>query len=99
MGQSTFETSSLYLIFAEKLFTLPAAHEMLSCRPCSLASTDTSAWRLESHSRGRCADRGRNERLPLPILLCGVNDSPTTNKNAIGEGTSDTHMSSRKQSM
>ncbi len=29
MGQRTFETRSLYLILAEKLFTLPAANEML----------------------------------------------------------------------
>jgi hypothetical protein len=29
VGQRTFETRSLYLILAEKLFTLPAAHEML----------------------------------------------------------------------
>jgi hypothetical protein len=29
MGQRTFETRSLYLIHAEKLFTLPAANEML----------------------------------------------------------------------
>jgi HxlR-like helix-turn-helix len=28
-GQRTFETRSLYLILAEKLFTLPAADEML----------------------------------------------------------------------
>jgi hypothetical protein len=29
VGQRTFETRSLYLILAEKLFTLPAANEML----------------------------------------------------------------------
>jgi hypothetical protein len=29
MGQRTFETRSLYLILAEKLFTLPMANEML----------------------------------------------------------------------
>ena len=29
MGQRTFETKSFYLILAEKLFTLPAANEML----------------------------------------------------------------------
>ncbi len=29
MGQRTFETISLYLILAEKLFTLPAANGML----------------------------------------------------------------------
>jgi hypothetical protein len=29
VGQRTFETGSLYLILAEKLFTLPAAKEML----------------------------------------------------------------------
>ena len=29
MGQRTFETRSLYLILAEKLFTLSAANEML----------------------------------------------------------------------
>ena len=29
MGQRTFETRSLYLILAEKLFTLPAANELL----------------------------------------------------------------------
>ena len=29
MGQRTFETRSLYLILAEKLFTLPAANEVL----------------------------------------------------------------------
>jgi hypothetical protein len=29
VGQRTFETRSLYLILAEKLFTLPAASEML----------------------------------------------------------------------
>src|SRR5258705_8752107 len=29
MGQRTFETRSLYVILAEKLFTLPAANEML----------------------------------------------------------------------
>jgi hypothetical protein len=28
VGQRTFETRSLYLILAEKLFTLPAANEM-----------------------------------------------------------------------
>jgi hypothetical protein len=30
VGQRTFETGSLYLILAEKWFTLPAANEMLS---------------------------------------------------------------------
>jgi hypothetical protein len=30
VGQRTFETRSLYLILAEKLFTLPAANEMLA---------------------------------------------------------------------
>jgi hypothetical protein len=29
VGQRTFETRSLYLILAEKLFTLPAANKML----------------------------------------------------------------------
>jgi hypothetical protein len=29
VGQRTFETRSLYLILAEKLFTLPEANEML----------------------------------------------------------------------
>jgi hypothetical protein len=29
VGQRTFETKSFYLILAEKLFTLPAANEML----------------------------------------------------------------------
>jgi hypothetical protein len=29
VGQRTFETRFLYLILAEKLFTLPAANEML----------------------------------------------------------------------
>jgi hypothetical protein len=29
VGQRTFETRSLYLILAEKFFTLPAANEML----------------------------------------------------------------------
>ena len=29
MGQRTFETRSIYLILAEKVFTLPAANEML----------------------------------------------------------------------
>jgi hypothetical protein len=29
VGQRTFETRSLYLILAEKLFTLPAANEIL----------------------------------------------------------------------
>jgi hypothetical protein len=29
VGQRTFETRSLYLILAGKLFTLPAANEML----------------------------------------------------------------------
>ena len=29
MGQRTFATKSLYLILAEKLFTLPPANEML----------------------------------------------------------------------
>jgi hypothetical protein len=29
VGQRTFEKRSLYLILAEKLFTLPAANEML----------------------------------------------------------------------
>src|SRR5258708_35464991 len=32
VGQRTFETRSLYLILAEKLFTLPAANEMLPLR-------------------------------------------------------------------
>jgi hypothetical protein len=39
VGQRTFETKSFYLILAEKLFTLPAANEML---PLSALFADKS---------------------------------------------------------
>jgi len=54
VGQRTFETRSLYLILAEKLFTLRAANEMLPLWPCSQASTESA--RLQSFGM---AYRGR----------------------------------------
>jgi len=43
VGQRTFETRSLYLILAEKLFTLPVANGMLPLSALFQASTDMSA--------------------------------------------------------
>jgi hypothetical protein len=44
VGQRTFETRSLYVILAEKQFTLPAANEML---PLSALFAGKSASDLE----------------------------------------------------
>jgi hypothetical protein len=46
VGQRTFETKSFYLILAEKLFTLPAANEMLplSALFAGKSRTEKSAW-------------------------------------------------------
>ena len=52
MGQRTFETRSLYLILAEKLFTLPAANEMLP-----LSALFAGKYREVSTATGiSCAD-------------------------------------------
>jgi hypothetical protein len=46
VGQRTFETRSLYLILAEKLFTLPAANEMLPLSALLAGKSREVYWRL-----------------------------------------------------
>jgi hypothetical protein len=48
VGQRTFETRFLYLIPAQKLFTLPAANEVL---PLSVLFAGKVSWRTPSSSK------------------------------------------------
>jgi hypothetical protein len=62
VGQRTFETRSLYLILAEKLFTLPAANEMLplsalfagKSRECRQGSADRLGITRRFMPTGQC---------------------------------------------
>jgi hypothetical protein len=53
VGQKTFETRSLYLILAEKLFTLPTANEILPLSALFQASTEKAASVYKSSPPGR----------------------------------------------
>jgi hypothetical protein len=77
VGQRTFETRSLYLIFAEKLFALPAANEMLP-----LSALFAGKYReVGMATRISCspAGLGSEEALPKPRAFFITNQSGGSN--------------------
>jgi hypothetical protein len=72
MGQRTFETRSLYLILAEKRFTLPAANEMLPLSALFARKSREIGQCPEILNRRQCRDAGTLRR------LAGLTLSPLT---------------------